>query len=337
MSSDPTIPLQVSVIMSRQFINTIQPQTSIDEVFRVTDKQHRANRQGNMYLLLQLSDRTGTISGMRWNADARIYESFQKGDFLKIQGAAQLHNGQLQLIVNQLQLVDPLELNLEDFDQLDRGRVDQLWEELGEMLESFHNEQLKSIGMAFYRDPKIERLFKIAPAGVKNHHAHAGGLLTHVTELMRLAHLISTRYLHIDRDLLLLGAMLHDIGKLEELSFEGELTYSDPGQLIGHLVQGVQMLDRKIVEAEHQLGTALDQQLVWRLQHMIVSHHGQLEHGSPRVPMTLEALVLHYLDDLDAKVNAATEFIRADRNSDSPWTAFSTTLGRKLYKPSDAG
>jgi len=321
--------------MTRRFINTIQPQTSIDEVFRVTDKQHRANRQGNMYLLLQLSDRTGTISGMRWNADDRIYESFQKGDFLRIQGAAQLHNGQLQLIVNQFQLVDPQELDPEDFDQLDRVHVDQLWAELAEIIETITNEPLKAIAQAFYRDPNIERLFKIAPAGVKAHHAHPGGLLTHVLELMRLASLVATRYHHIDRDLLLLGTMLHDIGKLEELSFEGELTYSDPGQLIGHLVQGVQMLDRKIMEVEKELGVSIDKQLVWRLQHLIVSHHGLLEHGSPRVPMTLEAIVLHYLDDMDAKVNAATEAIRADRNSDSPWTAFHATLGRKLYKPSD--
>jgi 3'-5' exoribonuclease len=321
--------------MARQFINTIQPQTTIDEVFRVSDKQHRANRQGNMYLLMQLNDRTGSISGMRWNADARVYESFQKGDYLRIQGAAQLHNGQLQLIVHQFQLVDPQVIDPEDFDQLDRVHVDQLWTELAEMIESIKNEHLKAIAFAFYRDPTIERLFRIAPAGVKAHHAHPGGLLTHVLELMRLASMVATRYQHIDRDLLLVGTMLHDIGKLEELSFEGELTYSDPGQLIGHLVQGVQMLDRKIVEVERELGTSIDPQLAWRLQHMIVSHHGSLEHGSPRVPMTLEAIVLHFLDDMDAKVNAATEAIRADRNSDSPWTAFHPTLGRKLYKPSD--
>jgi 3'-5' exoribonuclease len=321
--------------MARLFINNIQPQTSIDEVYRVTDKQHRANRQGNMYLLMQLCDRTGSISGMRWNADARIYESFQKGDYLRIQGAAQLHNGQLQLIVNHFQLVDPQELDPEDFDQLDRVRIDQLWCDLADMIDSIENEQLKAIGEAFYHDPAIERLFRIAPAGVKTHHAHAGGLLVHVIELMKLASLVATRYQHIDRDLLLLGTMLHDIGKLEELSFEGELTYSDPGQLIGHLVQGVQMLDRKVAEVEQQLGKPIDQELVWRLQHMIVSHHGQLEHGSPRVPMTLEAIVLHYLDDMDAKINAATEFIRADRNSDSSWTSFSPTLGRKLYKSSD--
>lgn len=205
------------------------------------------------------------------------------------------------------------------------------------MIESIQQEHVKAIAEAFYHDANIERLFKIAPAGVKAHHAHPGGLLTHVVELLRLADFVASRYTQIDRDLLLLGTMLHDIGKLEELSFEEELTYSDPGQLIGHLVQGVQMLDRKVIEIEAQRGEPLDKALVWRLQHMIVSHHGELEHGSPKVPMTLEAIVLHFLDNMDAKVNAATEFIRIDRNSDSLWTAFHPTLGRKLFKPSDRG
>ena len=321
--------------MTRVFINQIQPQSSVDEVFRVADKQHRANRQGNMYLLLQLTDRSGSISGMRWNADARMYESFQKGDYVRIQGAAQLHNGQLQLIVNHLNLADPATLNPEDFDQLDRSKVDRLWGELLMLIESMTSAPAKAIAMAFYNDSEIASKFRMAPAGVKAHHAHAGGLLEHVVELMQIASLIATRYQHIDRDLLLLGAMLHDIGKLEELLFEDEMSYSDPGQLVGHLVQGVQMLDRQIPVAEAALGAPIDKAFQFRLQHMIVSHHGQLEHGSPRVPQTLEAIVLHAIDDMDAKVNAATEWIRADRNTDTPWTSFNPTIGRKFYKPSD--
>lgn len=320
--------------MSKTYISSIQPQTSIDEVFRVVDKQHRANRQGNMYLLLQLSDKTGTISGMRWNADSRIYESFQKGDFLRIQGAAQLHNGQLQLIINHFELADPNELDPSDFDQLDRKKVGALWQELGELIESMKDETSKAVAKSFYNDKAIEALFTIAPAGVKAHHSHAGGLLEHVVELMRLADLVSSRYRNIHRDLLLVGAMLHDIGKLEELTFEGELGYSTPGQMIGHLVQGVQMLDRKIPAIEAELGRPIDKSYLWRLQHMIVSHHGSLEFGSPRVPMTLEAIVLHHLDDMDAKINAATELIRADRSADSDWTSFNPMMARKFYKPS---
>jgi 3'-5' exoribonuclease len=321
--------------MTRLFVNEIQSQTQVDEVFRVADKQQRANRQGNLYLLMQLGDRTGTISGLRWNADARLFDSFQRGDYVRVQAAAQLHNGLLQLIVSQVQVVDPSTIDLADFDRLDLAKVDQLWSELKSLIDSLQTPELQAIALAFYNDPLIESKFRIAPAGVKAHHAFPGGLLTHVIDMIKLSELIASRYPQIDRDLLIVGAMLHDIGKLEELSLAGELNYTDPGQMVGHLVQGVQMLDRKIIEAEQALGQAIAQTTQWRLQHMIVSHHGTLEHGSPRVPMTLEALALHHIDDLDAKLNMATEFIRADRNNDSDWTAFHTLLGRKLYKPSD--
>lgn len=323
--------------MTRLFVNEIQAQTQVDEVFRVADKQQRANRQGNLYLLMQLGDRTGTISGLRWNADARLYDSFQKGDYVRVQAAAQLHNGLLQLIVSQVQVVDPATIDLADFDRLDLVKVDQLWSELKSLIESLENPELQAIAMAFYNDPSIESKFRIAPAGVKAHHAFPGGLLTHVIDMIKLSELIAARYPQIDRDLLIVGAMLHDIGKLEELSLAGELNYTDPGQMVGHLVQGVQMLDRKVAEAETKIGKEIAKQTQWRLQHMIVSHHGSLEHGSPRVPMTLEALALHHIDDLDAKMNMATEFIRADRNNDSDWTSFHTLLGRKLFKPSDNG
>ncbi len=143
---------------------------------------------------------------------------------------------------------------------------------------------------------------QLAPAGVKTHHAHPGGLLAHVVSLMELVDRVAPNYPHVDRDLLMAGAMLHDIGKIEELAYEGELSYTDPGQLIGHLVQGVQILDRKAAEVALQLGKPIAREILWRLQHMIVSHHGYLEHGSPKVPMTLEAIILHHLDDMDAKL-----------------------------------
>jgi 3'-5' exoribonuclease len=321
--------------MTRIYINEIQPQTQVDEVFRVVDKQQRANRQGGLYILMQLADRTGTISGLRWNADDRLYASFQKGDYVRVQAAAQLHNGLLQLIVHRVEVVESNEVDLADFERLDTVQVEKLWSELKVIIDSIQSEEIRAIADAFYRDSEIESQFKVAPAGVKAHHAFPGGLLTHVMDLMKLADLLAARYPNLDRDLLLVGTMLHDIGKLEELSFAGELNYTDPGQLVGHLVQGVQMLDRKVAEAEKSLGRSISMETQWRLQHMIVSHHGSLEHGSPRVPMTLEAIALHQIDDLDAKLNAATEFIRADRNADSAWTTFNPLLGRKLYKPSD--
>jgi 3'-5' exoribonuclease len=284
-----------------------------------------------MYLLMQLQDRTGVISGMRWNADEKLAERFVKGKYVRVQGASQLHNGVLQLIVNQIALVDEETVDPSDFDAGTRVDADLLWNTLGKLIESLTSETAKRIAQQFYQDSKIEHLMRIAPAGIKTHHAYPGGLLEHVVSLMELADRAASHYQFLDRDVVMLGAMLHDIGKLEELLFEGELSYSDSGQLLGHLVQGIQMLDRKIAELQAE-GCDVDLAFVMRIQHIIVSHHGYLEYGSPKVPMTLEALAFHYLDEMDAKLNAALALIDGDRTRDA-WTTYNPTLGRKIFKP----
>ena len=317
--------------MPKLFVNEIQPQMQVEETFRIADRQLRANRQGNLYLLMQLQDRSGIISGMRWNADEKLAERFVKGTYVRVQGASQLHNGMLQLIVNQMAIVDEGTVDPADFDAGNRVDVDALWIRLGELVESLSHETIRLIAKRFYDDPKTEHALRIAPAGIKTHHAYPGGLLEHVVSLMELADCVASHYSILDRDLMLAGAMLHDIGKLEELSFEGELTYSDAGQMLGHLVQGVQMLDRKVQEIQ-AAGVTVDSAIVLRLQHIIVSHHGYLEHGSPKVPMTLEAIAFHYLDEMDAKLNAAIALIDSDRTRDA-WTTYNPTLGRKIFKP----
>ncbi|MCY2983861.1 MAG: HDIG domain-containing protein [Planctomycetota bacterium] len=317
--------------MPKLFVSEIQPQMQVDSAFRIADRQLRANRQGNLYLLMQLQDRTGIISGMRWNADEKLAERFVKGSYVQVQGASQLHNGILQLIVNQINLVDEKVLDPADFDSGNRVDVELLWTRLGELIATISNETVRKIAECFYNDPAIAKSFCLAPAGIKTHHAYPGGLLEHVVSLMGLADRISSHYSVLNRDLMLAGAMLHDIGKLEELLFEGELSYSDAGQLLGHLVQGVQMLDSKVRELS-AAGFAVDPALVLRLQHIIVSHHGYLEHGSPKVPMTVEALAFHYLDEMDAKLNAALALVESDRTRDA-WTTYNPTLGRKILKP----
>jgi 3'-5' exoribonuclease len=317
--------------MPKLFVSEIQPQMQVDSAFRIADRQLRANRQGNLYLLMQLQDRTGVISGMRWNADEKLAERFVKGSYVQVQGASQLHNGILQLIVNQIQLVDEKALDPADFDSGNRVDVERLWTTLGELIATISNETVRKIAESFYSDPVIAKSFCLAPAGIKTHHAYPGGLLEHVVSLMGLADRVSSHYSALNRDLMLAGAMLHDIGKLEELLFEGELSYSDAGQLLGHLVQGVQMLDAKVRELI-AAGVTVDSSLVLRLQHIIVSHHGYLEHGSPKVPMTIEALAFHYLDEMDAKLNAALALVESDRTRDA-WTTYNPTLGRKILKP----
>lgn len=317
--------------MSRVFVSDIQPQSQVDEVFRIADRQLRANRQGNLYLLMQLQDRTGTISAMRWNADERLAEKFTKGSFVRVQGTSQTHNGILQLIVQQLALAEESEVALEHFENSTRVDVSSLWRELGALLSEIQDETIAAIAQSFYSDPKVADAMHLAPAGVKAHHAYPGGLLEHVVSLVRLSKSISIHYGDLDKDIMLAGAFLHDIGKLEEMAFDGELSYTDAGQLLGHLVQGVEMIDRRVGALEAQ-GKSLDANKILHLKHIVVSHHGILEHGSPRVPMTLEAMAFHYLDEMDAKLSSMRGMIEADRTRDR-WTPYNPTLARKVLKP----
>ncbi len=320
--------------MSRQFIGELRARDQVDEIYRVVDKQVRANRQGADYLLLQLMDRTGQISGLRWNAGQELYESFQKGDFLRIVGGAQLHNGVLQIIVQDFQPVPIEKVNQSDFATSNAAEIQKACDELQQRLTGLNNEHLSRLMQNYFADTAFVDKLRRAPAGIKTHHAYEGGLLVHVLNLVRIGDAIAPFYTNLDRELLLVGIFLHDIGKLEELCYDGELSYSDPGQLLGHLVQGAVEVEVRIRHLEQSTGKVFPKALLWRIQHMIVSHHGTLDHGSPKVPMTIEAIVLHYIDDMDAKVNAATELVDADRNTDSLWTAFHPTLGRKIYKPS---
>lgn len=320
--------------MHRQYIADLQARDTVDEIYRVADKQVRSNRQGSDYILLQLMDRTGQISGLRWNAGQSIYETFQKGDFLRVLGTTQLHNGLLQIIVQDFETVHASKVNQDDFAQSNPQEIDELLRELKERLGKIQSPHLSRLMAAYLSDDRLLEKLRRAPAGIKTHHAYEGGLLRHILDLMRIAEAIAPHYPQLDRDLLAAGVFLHDLGKLEELSFDGDLSYSDPGQLLGHLVQGAVELDRRAEQLRRETGQSLPEQLLWRLQHMILSHHGQLDHGSPKVPMTIEAIVLAYIDDLDAKVNAATELIQSDRNTDSDWTAYHPVMGRKLFKPS---
>jgi 3'-5' exoribonuclease len=184
----------------------------------------------------------------------------------------------------------------------------------------------------FLVDDQFMAKFSRAPAGVKNHHAYVGGLLHHVVNLMEVVIRVACCYPAIDADLLLMGAFVHDLGKIDELCYDRGFSYSDEGQLIGHLVMGVALLEAKVAEAERFTGEPVPAETVLRLKHMIVSHHGQYEFGSPKLPMTLEAVALHHLDNLDAKVHSFQQQMRDDPNVESPWTSFNHNLGRKLFK-----
>jgi len=318
--------------MPRRYVNELGHQEAVDQVFVANDKQLRTNRNGNLYLQVELSDRTGSIPARLWNANEAVYKSFDNGQYVHVEGTAQLYQGAMQIIASRLRKVDPTEIDEADFKPLPAVAVDRLFLRLEEILRGMECPSLKTLAECFLMDDALMAKFQMAPAGTKNHHAYHGGLLEHTVNLMEVILRICPCYPQLDRNLLLMGALLHDLGKVEELSFEHGLSYTDEGQLVGHLVLAVEMLDAKIAEAEKLSGEPLPKETVLRLKHVILSHHGEYAFGSPKLPMTLEAVALNFLDNLDAKIHAFDRLMREDPNVDSPWTTYHANLDRKLFK-----
>lgn len=322
--------------MERRFISQLGEQEQIDEVFLVADKQLRPNRAGNLYLQLRLTDKSGWVNAMLWNANAKLAESFHNGDYVRVQGTSQFYNGALQLILNRVTPVPDDSIDPSDFETLSHRDVDRLTSEVAEMLRGMNDPHLCNLAECFLCDDRLMDQFRRAPAGVKNHHAYQGGLLEHVSSLMRLAQSVAPHYPSVNPDLLLIGAFLHDIGKTIELTYERELGYSDEGQLIGHVVLAIPLIDDMLRKTEELSGEPFPSELALRIKHMVVSHHGEYEFGSPRLPMTPEAIALHFLDNMDAKIHCVTQLIQDDVNTDSHWTTYHAMLGRKLYKGSQS-
>ena len=318
--------------MTRRYVNQLVHGDSVDEAFLVADKQLRANRQGNLYLNLELRDKTGTVGARLWNASESLARLFEPGDFLHVRGKTQVFQGALQIILNHLEVVDPAQIEPEDFLPQSTQNVAKLMARLREILFGMNNPHLRALVECFLIDDDFVRKFTTAPAGIKNHHAYQGGLVEHVVNLLNVASRITEFYPELDRDLLLTGIFLHDVGKIDELSYDRAFAYTDVGQLVGHLVIGVEMLARKVEQTTELTGEPIPEELLLRLKHMIVSHHGSYEFGSPKLPMTLEAVALHYLDNLDAKLHTFSREIRDDPSRDSSWTPFQQSLGRRLFK-----
>jgi 3'-5' exoribonuclease len=298
----------------------------------VTDKQLRANRNGNLYLQVELRDRSGSISARLWNAGEHLFRSFEAGDFVLARGKVQLFQGALQVILSHLERSEAEKIDLGDFLPHTDQDIDRLLERLQTTLRRIANPHLRALAECFLMNDEFMRGFRQAPAGVRNHHAYVGGLLEHVVTLLDAAERLLPLYPGLDRDLLLMGIFLHDIGKVRELTYNKVFAYTDEGQLIGHLVIGVEMLNAQAARVPDLTGEPFPEELLLRLKHMILSHHGSYEYGSPKLPMTPEAIALNCLDNLDAKVHSFTRDIREDRNQASAWTPFNQSLQRRLFK-----
>jgi 3'-5' exoribonuclease len=318
--------------MSRRYVNTLADGDTIEEVFLLTDKQLRANRNAELYLLAQLRDRTGQISGLMWNVSERELGHVSPGNYVRVRGKVQSYQGNLQMILSHVTREGEAGIEPSEFIPGANVETDTLLRRLREIMSTIADRPLRTLANCFLDDPAIMDGFARCPAGIKLHHAYHGGLLQHVVNLLETAHRIVDLYPAVSRDLLLVGIVLHDLGKIRELTYDTSFLYTDEGQLIGHIVIGIEMLDEKARVASEILGQPIPEESLLRLKHMILSHHGTYEFGSPRLPMTPEAIFLHHLDNLDAKVNEFQSLMQSDPNSDSAWTPFNANLGRKLFK-----
>ncbi len=286
-----------------------------DGFFLVLAKQQRMSKTNKPYLNLILGDKTGQLEGRVWEpGDPRIAKDFNKGDIVKARGCASRFDDRLQMKVDQLRLALPTEVDKTDMLPSTTYDVDALWKQLQASVESMTNADLKQLLTTILADPAISVSYREAPAARQLHHAWLGGLLEHVVSLLNLADRVAAHYPLLDRDLLLTGVVLHDIGKVRELSWGIGFDYTVEGILLGHIQMGVDMVEKAIASLPN-----FPDRLRTLVLHLILSHHGKLEFGSPKLPMIPEAIVLNFVDDLDAKMQAvASEFEKSAREGKGP-------------------
>ncbi|UCC97234.1 MAG: HD domain-containing protein [Phycisphaerales bacterium] len=316
--------------MAHKFINQIEAGQTIDDIYIARDPILRSTSRGDLYIAMFLCDRTGQLNGRMWQATETVYRMLPKPGFVHIQGRSELYQNNLQIIINNVSVVDPGNVQTDDFLARTKKDQKQMFAEVTQTVGQIKNAQLKALVEAFLADAGLMEKFCNAPAAMKMHHDCIGGLLEHVHNMLRVAVAILPYYPDVQADLVLAGILLHDIGKTEELAYDMAFSYTDSGQLIGHIVKSVAMINEK-VRALRAGGTEIDPVLLDALTHIILSHHGQYEFGSPKLPATAEAFMVCYIDDLDAKINQVTGAIE-NETSDSNWTAWINSLQTRLYR-----
>jgi 3'-5' exoribonuclease len=271
---------------------------AIVSFFAVTSKQVRSRKDGGQYMALILGDRTGQIESRMWDNFADSVAGFEQGDVVKIRAEVCRYNGKLQFVLDKIRRAGADEMDLADYVPRTQKDVEELWSALVRAVDSFSDLSLQALVRSFLDDPMFAAAFREAPAAKSLHHAWLGGLLEHVVSLIGICQLVANHYPDINRDLLLTGAILHDIGKLEELRWGTSFDYTLQGQLVGHITLGIAMIEKKLATLE-----GFPPALRLLVEHMVLSHHGKLEFGSPKLPMIPEAVLLNFLDDLDAKMH----------------------------------
>lgn len=313
--------------MKNPYISDLHPDEMATGLFLVAAKDIRQKKSGDPFLSLILADKTGEIDAKMWDNVSEVMDTFERDCFVRVRGLPQIFQNKLQLTIHKLQPLADNEVELGDFFPASKRDPAEMFAELLGHVEAMRNPHLQALLRAFLDDPEIARRYRLAPAAKSIHHAWLSGLIEHVLSLCALAKVTAKHYAGIDEDLLLTGVILHDIGKIYELSYERSFLYTTEGQLLGHIVMAMRMIDDKV---RHLPG--FPPKLLTLVQHLVASHHGTLEFGSPKVPSFPEALLLHHLDNLDSKMETMRGLIEKDVRIAGEWTGYSSALDRSVLK-----
>jgi 3'-5' exoribonuclease len=315
--------------MKSPYVSELQPNQVVTATLLVQQKDIRQKKTGEPCLSLILGDRTGDIEAKMWDNVAEVMDTFERDDFVRVRGLLQVYQNRLQLTVHKIQRQGAELLDSTDFFPASERSTEEMWGELLSIVGGITDPHLRGLLNLVVGDPDISRRYKTAPAAKNVHHAFLGGLLEHVLSMCSVGRLLASHYDDVDVDLLLTGIILHDVGKVHELSYDRSFGYSSEGQLLGHIIIGLRIISDKL-----QSLPDFPPRLRTLVEHMVLSHHGQLEFGSPKLPMFAEALLLHQIDSLDSKMDAMRSSLDRDRQVGGCWTGYNAALERPLLKKS---
>ncbi|MBJ6723216.1 3'-5' exoribonuclease YhaM family protein [Geomesophilobacter sediminis] len=313
--------------MKKICVADIKDRDQVEAVFLVKDKIMAMAKNGKPYLTLKLMDKSGEVDAKVWDNADEVGALFEKNDFLAVRAKASVYLGKMQLILSELKRVPEETVQLADFLPETERDINAMVAELHALIASIRDGNLRQLLEGFFRDPEIMALYRVAPAAKGMHHVYLGGLLEHSLSVAKLVEAIVPLYEGLNRDLLVVGALLHDIGKVREMTFMRSFDYSDEGKLLGHITIGVEMIHEQIIRIP-----GFPTELGMLVKHMVLSHHGQYEYGSPKRPKTIEATILNYLDDLDSKINGIRTHIKKEPDNATRWTSYHRLYDRYFFK-----
>jgi len=313
--------------MEKIFVKDLEVNQVVVSSFMVIYKELRQKKDGANFLSLTLSDKTGDLLAIMWDNFQEIVDSIEVNDFVKVRGSVNIYNDRLQMIVQRIKKLDEDEVNPADYLPSSKEDPEAMFQRLEEVISSIKNPHLRRLLEQIFSNGEVAGKFKLAPAAKGLHHVYLGGLLEHTLSVIDLCHMVCQHYQELNRDLLISGAVLHDLGKIDELSYSRSFNYTDEGRLLGHILMQCQWVDKEMDKLED-----FPPELRLQLLHLLASHHGSYEFGSPRRPKTLEALVLHYLDDMDAKVESMQQSISGHPTLKGNWSPFNKILERYIYR-----